>query len=340
MGRNKIDIQYLKDDRIRNITFNKRKNGLLKKACELAVLCNIKMLLCFTDLNGTVYQFTSTDNIETELISSFHKKVFTKQDYPGFQKKKDADSMSEAESEQSVEQKRTRTSNKQQQEIQQQQINHQQTISAHQQMRLRNKMLENVEKIQQQQQQQQFQQDSRKIVKIENKPEDQDIQKSKMRVKNKMNNNDEIQVNDIIDHQQARNFDDLYQCGNPYDEQSNSQQDHQDYKQQLSMFTNSHPIKMMKMDSLLNGINNSKPNNNFLSEQYNKYLNKERMDSSNNSKVLQPSVQFIVPPQVYFNIPPSPISHAMNKVYVGVDEPMEYNLGQSSFTEGFKKYTK
>ena len=90
MGRNKIDIQYIKDDRIRNvnsfnqililyfklhyniykliiifqITFNKRKNGLLKKACELAVLCNIKMLLCFTDLSknnckfnidGTVY---------------------------------------------------------------------------------------------------------------------------------------------------------------------------------------------------------------------------------------------------------------------------------------------
>ncbi|CAD8187477.1 unnamed protein product [Paramecium pentaurelia] len=334
MGRNKIDIQYLKDDRIRNITFNKRKNGLLKKACELAVLCNIKMLLCFTDLNGIVYQFTSNDNIEMELIQQYHKKVFTKQDYPGFQKRKEGESQSDVESEQSVEQKRTRASNKQL-EIQQQQTNQQQIINGQQQMRLRNKMLENVEKIQQQQ----LQQDSRKIVKIENKQEEQDIQKSKMRVKNNQKNNDQIVVNDIIDHQQARNFDDLYQCGNQYDEQSNSQQDHQDYKQQLSMFTNSNPIKLMQMDSLLNGINNSKPNN-FLSEQYNKFFNKDRIDSLNNSKVLQPSVQFIVPPQVYFNIPPSPISQAMNKVYVGVDEPIEYNIGQSQYMDGFKKYTK
>lgn len=43
------------------------------------------------------------------------------------------------------------------------------------------------------------------------------------------------------------------------------------------MFTNSNPIKLMKMDSLLNGINNSKPNNNFLSEQYNKFFNKDRV---------------------------------------------------------------
>ena len=58
MGRNKIKIQFIKEDRIRNvknfiseqITFNKRKNGLLKKACELSVLCDVKIVLSFTDL--------------------------------------------------------------------------------------------------------------------------------------------------------------------------------------------------------------------------------------------------------------------------------------------------
>ncbi|CAD8211092.1 unnamed protein product [Paramecium pentaurelia] len=335
MGRNKIDIQYIKDDRIRNITFNKRKNGLLKKACELAVLCNIKMLLCFTDLSGTVYQFMSNENTELELISSNHKKIFTKQDYPGFQKKKDNESQSEAESELSIEQKRTRAQehlNQQHLFIQQSQLiqQNQQYHKGQQQMRLRNKVLENNDK--------QIQQESRKIVKIEPKQEEFDQSKNKLQAKNKKKN-DEIAFNDIIDHQQARNFDDLYQCGNQLDDQSNSPQDQQDYKQQLSMFTSSNPIKLMKMDSLLNGNNNSKPHN-FLSDQYNKFFNKDRIDSLNNSKVLQPSVQFIVPPQVYFNITPSPINQAMNKIYVGVDEPMEFNLGQSQYTDGFKKYTK
>lgn len=40
------------------------------------------------------------------------------------------------------------------------------------------------------------------------------------------------------------------------------------------MFTSSNPVKLMKMDSLIN-VNNSKPNN-FLSDQY-KFFSKERV---------------------------------------------------------------
>merc|ERR1712188_13575 len=43
MGRRKIDIAYLTDDRVRKVTFCKRKGGLFKKADDLSKLCGVEV---------------------------------------------------------------------------------------------------------------------------------------------------------------------------------------------------------------------------------------------------------------------------------------------------------
>lgn len=68
MGRKKISITPIQDDKHRNITFNKRKNGLLKKAAEIALLCKTKLFLAFTDLSGNIINFYTPDS---DFLSDF-----------------------------------------------------------------------------------------------------------------------------------------------------------------------------------------------------------------------------------------------------------------------------
>lgn len=48
MGRKKIVIKRLEEDRNRNVTFLKRKAGLMKKAWELSVLCGAEVSRAFS----------------------------------------------------------------------------------------------------------------------------------------------------------------------------------------------------------------------------------------------------------------------------------------------------
>lgn len=58
MGRNKIKIERIENERSRTATFTKRKHGLIKKAMELAILCDCEIaLIIFQD--NKIYQYGS-----------------------------------------------------------------------------------------------------------------------------------------------------------------------------------------------------------------------------------------------------------------------------------------
>lgn len=65
MGRNKIEIKYILEQRKRQVTLNKRKGGLMKKAYELSVLCGSEVTVLIRDQRGQSYIYSSRDSDET-----------------------------------------------------------------------------------------------------------------------------------------------------------------------------------------------------------------------------------------------------------------------------------
>ena len=68
MGRKKINIARISDERNRQVTFTKRKFGLMKKAYELSVLCDCEI---------AVIIFNSHNKVELKkVLSMFYMRLF------------------------------------------------------------------------------------------------------------------------------------------------------------------------------------------------------------------------------------------------------------------------
>ncbi|KAM9376678.1 myocyte enhancer factor 2aa isoform 3-T5 [Pholidichthys leucotaenia] len=61
MGRKKIQITRIMDERNRQVTFTKRKFGLMKKAYELSILCDCEIALIIFNSSNKLFQYASTD---------------------------------------------------------------------------------------------------------------------------------------------------------------------------------------------------------------------------------------------------------------------------------------
>ncbi|CAI4218616.1 unnamed protein product [Parascedosporium putredinis] len=72
MGRRKIEIKPIKDDRNRSVTFLKRKGGLFKKAHELSVLCSVDVAVFIFGSNKKLYEYSSADMRELITRYTYH----------------------------------------------------------------------------------------------------------------------------------------------------------------------------------------------------------------------------------------------------------------------------
>ncbi|CAN6569351.1 unnamed protein product [Malus baccata var. baccata] len=65
MVRGKIEMKRIENATSRQVTFSKRRNGLLKKAYELSVLCDAEVAVIIFSQKDRLYEFSSSDMRET-----------------------------------------------------------------------------------------------------------------------------------------------------------------------------------------------------------------------------------------------------------------------------------
>ncbi|KVH89435.1 Transcription factor, K-box [Cynara cardunculus var. scolymus] len=68
-GKGKIEIKRIENTTNRQVTFCKRRSGLLKKAYELSVLCDAEVALIVFSSRGRLYEYANNRNIMGESLT-------------------------------------------------------------------------------------------------------------------------------------------------------------------------------------------------------------------------------------------------------------------------------
>eukprot|EP00249_Psilotum_nudum_P008051 c21011_g3_i1 orf=467-1513(+) len=71
MGRVKLEIKKIENASSRQVTYSKRRNGLIKKAYELSVLCDIDIALIMFSPSGKLSHFASKKSNIEDVITKF-----------------------------------------------------------------------------------------------------------------------------------------------------------------------------------------------------------------------------------------------------------------------------
>ncbi|XP_010523499.1 PREDICTED: agamous-like MADS-box protein AGL3 [Tarenaya hassleriana] len=73
MGRGKVELKRIENKINRQVTFAKRRNGLLKKAFELSVLCDAEIALIIFSNRGKLYEYCSSPDGTANAIERYRK---------------------------------------------------------------------------------------------------------------------------------------------------------------------------------------------------------------------------------------------------------------------------
>lgn len=72
MGRGKVVLKRIENKINRQVTFAKRRNGLLKKAYELSVLCDAQVALIIFSTRGKLYEFSGSSSMG-EILEKYQR---------------------------------------------------------------------------------------------------------------------------------------------------------------------------------------------------------------------------------------------------------------------------
>ncbi|CAN1838766.1 MADS-box protein CMB1 [Linum perenne] len=75
MGRGRVELKRIENKINRQVTFAKRRNGLLKKAYELSVLCDAEVALILFSNRGKLYEFCSSPSM-MRTIEKYHRYIY------------------------------------------------------------------------------------------------------------------------------------------------------------------------------------------------------------------------------------------------------------------------
>jgi hypothetical protein len=64
MGRGKVQLKRIENKINRQVTFSKRRNGLLKKAHEISVLCDAEVAVIVFSPKGKLYEYATDSRYE------------------------------------------------------------------------------------------------------------------------------------------------------------------------------------------------------------------------------------------------------------------------------------